>query len=191
MAGGTELLLATRDLIRAPVPYGLGLNERYCDVMPNGKPKPNWGDVWSQPFLAIHGLGWNKELPDDSYNRVFSYSITMTWFINSPFDAVGWSQMVAEQQSMVGQIEALAGWLQSQQWGITNLANIYLGTARQGFSEAVYPSGCDYPAPVNAEWFGAHSRLKKVTSQGMFHGVAATLKVSGARLTASVANANL
>lgn len=179
------LCLAVRDMIRLPKPTGLDIPDAQCEIMPDGRPAPKWGGTGGC-FYSIHSCTWTKNRPDDSYERMFSLKITLTWLLNTPFDSIGWASMTKETDGFDEQMDQLAGYLMKNQWVIANLANTYIGSANNGFTEAMYPVADTAPQPQSENWFYSHPRSKN--NQGMFVGMSADLRLEGAKQTQKIEN---
>lgn len=158
------LLLACRDVLRAPLNQtpptlsGLGFAAAQCDVLFDGQPPPNCGEL----FVAIHPGEWIAEDIEGLKERL-DVEITVT---------VRMAVLPRDRQSTVSvlagaggkaldqQLEAIRALLHldsvQDQW--LNRANTqYIGAGANGFVEPPRFRGCSRPEPCGPDWFSADS----------------------------------
>jgi hypothetical protein len=126
------LLYAVRDCV---IGAGYGYNVNTCDVMPDGEPKANCGDI----FIAVHqggsqGGGYGR------LDEMFAFNLTLTMRCRGiPKDRVGDSllaQKVAKSTGFNRRAEQLRAFLH-ENWFLLYYANNYL-VEYSGDQEVVY-----------------------------------------------------
>ena len=163
------LLYAVRNAIRSvndgQQNIALRYDERNCEIMANGQPKANCGDI----FVAVHE-GPTRSTQENSLNDYYSFMVTVTQRVVVPLDRVG-DQLLAKQLasnkaiapggiSFNARCEQLRSFLHMN-WGILQDANNNLvnwtpdAESVYGFSEPARYRGMETPILVGPDWFWA------------------------------------
>lgn len=174
------LLYAVRDGIRnvnnGIVNKALPYDHRNCEIMEDGRPKPNSGDI----FVAVH-QGAIRSDTDNFLNEYYSFSVTVTMRLtNVPLDRIG-TEMLARQtardRGFNHRCEQLRAFLHMN-WGILQDANTKLvdfskdlsplfflpgansGSTMEnsvvyGFCEPARFRSMEIPTVVTGDWFTA------------------------------------
>jgi hypothetical protein len=169
-----SLLYAVRDAIRAPVTTftgnpitSLGYDERSCEIMPDGRPKPNCGEV----FVSVCE-DTSRSTNDNCLMEYFAFSVTLTQrVVKVPLDRVGDSMLavkVARQTGHNRRCEALRALLHMN-WGALQDANDYLvryslpGTGPvYGFCEPARFRAMSRPRFEGGDWLGADADAPQI-----------------------------
>lgn len=174
------LLLAVRDRLRQPtVDGGLAYTAEQCEVMFDGKPKPNCGEF----FVAVHAGSWTGrdcEALDESYG----VQVTVTRRIAyAPYDRPT-DPLTDASDALDKLLEAIRAKLHAdpgpraaadpQQYPVLTLANAYIANPANKFVEPLRFRDGGTPAFKGADWFHAEG-------VGDECGVAQTLTFGGAR----------
>lgn len=151
------LLFSVRDAILAMKKPGWDYSYHTCEVMDDGKPKPNMGQI----FLSVH-QGTETSGADNSLDELFSVSLTLTMAVNIALDQIGnglLARQTAKQNGFNMRCRRLCTWMHMN-WSLLSLANAWL-MANAGDEEFVY-GFCeplrykrkDQPNFVGADWMG-------------------------------------
>lgn len=174
MAASRTLTLAVRDQLRAAAPpnfasdyvgYGLGLTAAQCEVMFDGRPMPNAGDLF---FAVHHNRRQNQSLTGDSSN--FAVDVTISMRCVRPFDRVG-PEQIDVSDGLEAWADRVTACVWANQWGtsplgIMNRANNYLPSGSYPWVEALYPTGNPQPQPQQEAWFNAANDQTSQRRQG-------------------------
>lgn len=171
------LLVAVRNVLREPTPQGLGLAKAQCEVMFDGQPPPNCGEL----FVAVHPGDWQATDVEGMDER-YGFDITVTVRVGKvPRDEMGLNALVGPTgkslDDWLEKIRALLH-LDNQADQVLSSANTLIGAGANGFVEPPRFRGCSRPEPRGADWFGAeaHSHAEKPPV-----GLSQTLAFGGAR----------
>ncbi len=157
------ILYSVRDAIRSE----LGYSPVQCEVMPDGMPPPNMGNV----FVAVHQAD-ERGTADNCLDERFGFSVTLTVRIGVPLDRVGTQLIAVDKLVHAGKAAKRYGFnrkvdelksLLHMNWGVLQDANDFLmevhkasGKDVYGFCEpARFRSADSPPQMVGAAWFRA------------------------------------
>lgn len=171
------LLTAVRNVLREAAPNGLGLPKAQCEIMFDGQPPPNCGEL----FAAVHPAEWSAE-DMEGLSEVYGFDITFTVRVGKvPRDEMGPNALVGPTgQSLDDWLEKTRALmhLDSVQDQILNAANKIIGSGASGFVEPPRFRGGSRPEPRGPDWFGADAHTHGATPPV---GLSQTLMFGGAR----------
>ncbi len=157
------LMYAVRDAIRSG---GFDYDATTCQIMPNGMPAPDCGDI----FVAVH-QGASRQTMDNAKMDYFAFFITITMRVSDvPVDRIGDTRLAAElahERGLNRRAEELANFLHMD-WGVLQDANQHLvdfnpnAVIVHGFCEPARFRGMSEPALVGGEWFWADEEARDV-----------------------------
>lgn len=171
------LLLAVRNVLRLQPPAGLGLANGQCEVMFDGQPPPNCGEL----FAAVHPGDW-QATDVEGIDERYGFDITVTVRVGKvPRDEIGLNALVGPTgkslDDWLEKIRALLH-LDNQADQVLSSANMIIGAGANGFVEPPRFRGASLPEPRGPEWF-----LAEAHSHGPMPpvGLSQTLTFGGAR----------
>jgi hypothetical protein len=136
------LLYSVRDAIRVPLPAFTGsaqtapYDDRNCDIMPDGRPKPNCGEV----FLSVHENDASAG-SDNCLMEYMGFLVTVTQrVVKVPLDRVGDQLLAVKLAKRLGfnkRCEQLRALLHMN-WGVLQDANTYLCAEAPAGTQSVY-----------------------------------------------------
>lgn len=168
MSARRALALGFREFLRSPLNVGgLAIATTDCDVMADGRPRPDCGD-W---FYAIHGgLRANQlQTGDESY---FTLYCTISARTEQPFDRVG-PNILQVADGLDDRADDVWNAIFRYQWtpltGPMTLANRFMYPdsvpSTYLFVQSLYPVSCSNPEPVVESWFNATSQQQHRSGQ--------------------------
>ncbi len=177
-----------------------------CDIMQDGKPRPESGNV----FVAIHG---GKARPgtgnDNNLSELYDFMVTLTMRVTIPLDRVG-DQLIArsmpltinsvpaaQRQGFDAKVEQLRAFLHMN-WKLVVLQNQTPPSANDnlaawasvatvyGFAEPMRYRGAEVPSLQGGEWMGAEPdttryRGAEVAATTSVFAIKSALKFEGAK----------